>query len=318
MYTPQMKEQYSLDRDGHSYKGIAFDGCHFYLTSQNIICVYDFCMRKIKDIKTCRCFTSICYDSSKNCFWALSENDCNAYKLDQNLQEVDCLSLPHKYGKPTSISCGENNSELLIAAGNNIFSIFKSDSKSEQKINCIPDAVTLCVSGTDDGYLFSGIFNYGNIIRHCSSSELSCGILLPEGYVPVAMAKGCYSHEIFLLIVKNHCYYRVIRCTVECCKCCKPSCDKHCESCGDDDCKESYMERELSDIIESIALSETALSNIINAEADKLQRILELTCDPEVILETNKSISKVISKVTHLEFVLFDKLQAVQEIVEDN
>lgn len=395
MDTPLIDELYFLERVGYQYRGITFDGQYFYLTAQNNVYLFDFSMRCLKQISTCQSFTSICYDSCLNCFWALSDNDYHAYRLDCMLREIDRIGLPCQYGRPTGISCAENGEELLIAADNNIYIIDKTGCMNAHKINNIPDAIFLCVSAIEKGYLCSGINNYGNTVRQFTQSGVSsCGILLPEGYITVAMTSGRCCHESFLLTVKDNCYFRIMRCYTRSCKCfdfCQKCCTKNCceschnpylgkcsdefcktcrelsdklcrnnpccscqESCCDDyfekccrqcfnpceeqccdpcqdiccelcmdpccdspckrDCCTRCKEQDLYDVIESIALTETALSHILNAEGEKLQRILELTHDPETLLETNKSISATISKVTHLEYVLFEKLQIVQEM----
>ncbi len=411
MDTPHIEEVYFLERDGCKYRGIAFDGCHFYLTAKNTICVFDLSMRRLNQIKTCQCFTSICYDPCLNCFWALAENSHYAYCLDCMLREIDRIELPHHFGKQMGISCGKNDGELLIAAGESLYCIAKSGCMNAYKINSMPGAIFQCVSSADKGYISSGIFNYGSTIRkftyHEASCEMSCGIILPKGYAPVDMTCGRCCHENFLLTVKDNCYFRIIRCFAENCKCCdtcfrtddicnscqeiycdpcqevlcNPCCDPHCTPCCESHCTpccephctpccESHCtpccephctpccephctpccepqctscckphsnlccpshckalccrkhckdkDQELHDIIESIALSETALSHILNAEGEKLQKILELSHEPETLLETNKSISATISKVTHLEYVLFEKLRIIQEMSECN
>ncbi len=344
MDIPHIDELFYLERDGLKYRGIAFDGCHFYLTERNNIHVYDLSMRKVKHIQTCGCYTSICHDPTLDCFWALSDNDWHAYRLDSNLCEIDSICLPYALGKPTGISCSENDNELLITADNNIYCISKFGYMNAYKVNSISGALYLCACDIDSGYLCSAIFQHGNTIKLHNSCKTSCSILLPDCYMTAAMTCGRCCHEAFLLVVKDNCYYRILRCYTKKCKCrsqhkdnccdpCKDSrCNHHSEICCDCKepccdkkqcckadhclalCRRRCKEQELCDIIESIALTETALSHILNAEGEKLQKILELSDKPETILETNKSISATIAKVTHLEYVLFEKLQMVQEM----
>lgn len=65
----------------------------------------------------------------------------------------------------------------------------------------------------------------------------------------------------------------------------------------------------ITDMIESVALEQTALSHILNAEGEKLQKIL---CMPgitsPVILDTNRSVREMVETVTRLETVLQGKL----------
>lgn len=371
MDTPHLEELYFLELDGCKYEGIAFDGCYFYLTAQDTICVFDLSMKKLHQIKTCQRFTSICYDPCFDCFWALSASRSQyAYRLNRMLSEIDRIELPYQYGKPSGISCSEDDNELLIATGENLYSISKSGGMSMCKIKYRHKTMSVCVCAcaASKGCLCYGILGDANTVRQFNPCGMSCGIILPEGYILVDMSCGRCDHEAFFLAIKDNCYYRIIRCYEDTCKCFAPReescCDSCCEPCVEsycDPCQEEYCdescpqpcheeeydescnedldvccddcenlccdlcsnkhrnpckEQGLSDIIESIALIEAALSHILNAEGEKLQKILEISDEPEVLLETNKSISSTISKVTHLEYVLFEKLKMVQELSE--
>lgn len=73
-----------------------------------------------------------------------------------------------------------------------------------------------------------------------------------------------------------------------------------------------------SALIQSIALEETAISHILNAEGEKIQKILSLhSCECKDILEVNKSVQETIDKITSLEIVLKAKLDLVIPIIDD-
>lgn len=73
-----------------------------------------------------------------------------------------------------------------------------------------------------------------------------------------------------------------------------------------------------SSLVQSIALEETAISHILNAEGEKIQKVPSLhTCDPDQILEVNRSVESMIEKVTSLELVLKSKLDLIMPILED-
>lgn len=73
-----------------------------------------------------------------------------------------------------------------------------------------------------------------------------------------------------------------------------------------------------SSLVQSIALEETAISHILNAEGEKIQKVLSLhTCDPDQILAVNRSVESMIETVTSLEFVLKSKLALIIPILED-
>ena len=73
-----------------------------------------------------------------------------------------------------------------------------------------------------------------------------------------------------------------------------------------------------SSLIQSIALEETAISHILNAEGEKIQKVLSLhNCDCKDILEVNKSVQDTVDKITSLEIVLKAKLDLIIPILED-
>ena len=65
----------------------------------------------------------------------------------------------------------------------------------------------------------------------------------------------------------------------------------------------------VTDIIESVALEETALSHILNAEGEKIQKMVAMPdVTPEVLLATNKSVESMVNAVSSLEMSLQSKL----------
>lgn len=68
----------------------------------------------------------------------------------------------------------------------------------------------------------------------------------------------------------------------------------------------------ITDLIESIALQETALSHILNAEGEKLQAVIKTTnVTNDVLLKTNKSVQSMVNAITRLEMILQSKLELV-------
>lgn len=69
----------------------------------------------------------------------------------------------------------------------------------------------------------------------------------------------------------------------------------------------------ITDIIESVALEETALSHILNAEGEKIQKIVAMeSVTPEVLLATNKSVESMVNAVSRLEMILHSKLSTFE------
>lgn len=65
----------------------------------------------------------------------------------------------------------------------------------------------------------------------------------------------------------------------------------------------------ITDLITSIALQQAALSHILNAEGEKLQKILSYDqITPETVLLTNKSVESMVNSISNLETILTDKI----------
>ena len=70
-------------------------------------------------------------------------------------------------------------------------------------------------------------------------------------------------------------------------------------------------------LLQSVALEETAISHILNAEGEKLQKIICMSrCCHHDLLEANKSVENMVEKITALEEVLKQKLELVVPILE--
>lgn len=66
----------------------------------------------------------------------------------------------------------------------------------------------------------------------------------------------------------------------------------------------------ISDLVASVALQQAALSHILNAEGEKLQRVIgDDFSTPEALLATNKSVESMVKAVTNLEVTLIQKLE---------
>lgn len=72
-----------------------------------------------------------------------------------------------------------------------------------------------------------------------------------------------------------------------------------------------------SSLLQSIALEETAISHILNAEGEKLQKAISISCDTKELIEVNKSVEDMIDKITSLEIVLKTKLELIRPILDD-
>jgi hypothetical protein len=67
----------------------------------------------------------------------------------------------------------------------------------------------------------------------------------------------------------------------------------------------------------SIALEEISLAHIINAEAEKLQEVLDKNCKLDDLLEVNEAVTKALRTVIKKEILLQFKFENVLELIKD-
>lgn len=69
-------------------------------------------------------------------------------------------------------------------------------------------------------------------------------------------------------------------------------------------------EEAVGDIIESIAMEESAMAHILNAESEKIMAVVNNTAaTPEDLMAINKSVKTAIGAITRLEMQLQAKLE---------
>ena len=66
----------------------------------------------------------------------------------------------------------------------------------------------------------------------------------------------------------------------------------------------------ITDLVQSVALQETALAHILNAEGEKMQAVIAMPgTTPEQLMELNQSVTKLINSVARLELLFQSKLE---------
>ncbi len=73
----------------------------------------------------------------------------------------------------------------------------------------------------------------------------------------------------------------------------------------------------ITDIITSVALEQTALSHILNAEGEKIQAIVARATTAEEMLAVNKSVESMVKSIARLEMMLHSKLELFEECLCD-
>ncbi|MEG2457599.1 MAG: hypothetical protein RSB41_01755 [Bacilli bacterium] len=179
----------------------------------------------------------------------------------------------------------------------------------------------------DNSAYAARISSNGNIISndYIGDDIVINSILDVSGNLQFLVTRNKKYNYIYLtnLCCRNacECCNTECKCDSECYVC--NSCDS-CNECNECNCDADYMEIInccnkkskcfAGDIIESIALIETALSHILNAEGEKIQKIIEISDDPCELIKVNDSVNQVIKNITFLEHVLYNKLELAKEL----
>ncbi|MGL5380756.1 SdrD B-like domain-containing protein [Clostridium sp.] len=80
-------------------------------------------------------------------------------------------------------------------------------------------------------------------------------------------------------------------------------------------CKNDERHQAISDIFESVALEQTALAHILNAEGEKIQKGKELNLSSAEMIKINKSVEDMTNTVIQLEMVLEGKLRLFKDVI---
>ena len=70
----------------------------------------------------------------------------------------------------------------------------------------------------------------------------------------------------------------------------------------------------ITDLIQSVALQEAALAHMMNAEGEKMQKIIAMTdVNTDELMELNKSVTQLVSAISRLEMLFVAKLELFAE-----
>ncbi|MEG0771435.1 MAG: hypothetical protein RR436_06020 [Clostridia bacterium] len=308
------------------YKGIAFDGVNIYLTvpCEQKIVKLDMNFNVICIIDTIKSYTYLCYDPQRCCFWAATDKCLPViYCLDMCLLEIDEIKICNQTslgGIVSGLSFDCNDGSILVSIANSIVRVNPECSKKNCLFLTLP-CKFLCGVLSISPYVFCNYITKEtqNIAVYDCKKNLIYDAFIPcdvmvESAVFVPCKNGCYKNHIYVLVTKKGQYPYILDCIIKCDL--LPLGFNNCNYnvCNDNCHKKPCHRNVCADVLESVALVETALSHILNAEGEKLQKVIESTTDVCKILETNCSITKTIEKATHLECILYDKISLVKDI----
>lgn len=238
------------------------------------------------------------------------------------MNEIDCIRLHgvERYGAITGVSYNCCKNTLLVSFLCTVVEVGKCSEETKViyttreywiiGVLSICPCMVLTVFRCNRCYII--------IINPCGE-KIGCfcvdGPSFPANLIFNPCASDCHKSPIWAFVLKKNCYpylcstdiryedlgFMPYCCNYEICEAC--CCDQEHHP-SQDPCK---------DIMESIALMETALSHILNAEGEKIQKVLAVTDDIDKIMCVNREVNKTIINATHLEHTLYAKLSALPE-----
>lgn len=321
------------------YKQMAFDGCNYYFLNNYKVVKYDNCFEEIEEVRTYRDYDNFCYDFKEDVFWATSKKcPYKIFKLSCCFKEIDCIQIcTHEYcdGMVTGISYDCCKDSLLVSFLNCIVLVCKEDESTTLVSHSCHEWIT-GVFSLCPGYIVTSLKDKKQIV----SIYDECNRLVNQFCVPCKFkleniifnpcrdkkhdnkcdcdSKKEYDFDVF--VVKKGCYPYVITTTLTECELSFTPCHCNYESCKDCDKEKCRKEHACIQIVESIALVEAAISEILVAESKKIKKVITLTDDIDDIDEiicVNKQVNQMIVNVTHLEQVLYNKLSKIKECCPD-
>ncbi len=305
-----------------------YNKCFYKMVSPNLnyVSLYDKYLNYYGLINTCDSYLAICIHN--NCF-LVSKKDIKdkIYVLSDSFIEQDeiCLKVPKEYlDNIISLFYDSDNKKILISTKKHVYSITMDGYFIKIEFNCFKNNENKeCVKN------LNGCCQMIQKPKEICNKHITCiGIFCNKKYIGINKDNSAYLLEISnngniinkyyiddnitinsiinnngflnLLITKcgkyNYIYYLDYKC--------------YCQS-KNNECKKHDCKKEKCDVIESIAFMETSLSHILNAEGEKLQKVLKETNNVCEILKINDSINKTIMNTTLLEQLLYEKLKLV-------
>lgn len=298
---------------------VAFDGKYYYFTlfSQEKIIKCNEAFQPVAELCTVRCYECLCYDWELGCFWAtVGHCATRLFQLDCHFREISCKTLEQSLGgKITGISILGCEHGILVSFPTAL-GVCDKNGGEFQALPSVPGLIT-SVLGLCPGYFVVARRGKEQILyTFYGNGEKIRQSTLPQG---VSVQNICYNPctstvaRLDFLLREKGCYTQISPIPVTSyelgftpCICAHRVCAHSCQE--EDSCQS------LNDLLESIALVEAALSHILNAQGEELQKVVAEDSSIEEMLEVNEEINQTISQVTRLERVLCRKLEEVKEL----
>lgn len=305
----------------NSYTSVTFDGCYYYFTMvcRLLIVQMDTDFNIVKVFDTYKKYDKILYDPVLECFWATRNRGCRfIYKLDKNFIEIDdiCVLGYAGRGAITGLSYDCLNDKLVVSFPQAVVKVDKSTGESETLRTSYEDWIVdiICVHPYFIGITVSSegrkLYQFKEVdgsLEFVSSTSIASSLNI-DG---ITFTEVTFSDDddedvtvTFKILTLIDCESYLLTQTLdfdEICSCNSWVDDADCSS--DCDCCE-----EVCQLIEAIALVETGIAHVLNAEGEKIQYAIANSSNLTELVEINNSVTNTVEKITELEQAIIDIL----------
>lgn len=294
-----------------------FDGFYFYFVSPNYEKVLKLNYKEMKftTISLNESYTFLTYDPKDKVFFAIDNNtDKNLFILDKNFETKRKISLNLKFENDFDISdiSYDYHENLIILSSTDInICINKHGDICHSNITC-DDYISTLKSDNLTTILYNNSKTF-YLDLYFADKFIDSFSLTSEIKYPISiLSANCYEELntiIITLLTKDcnsNCFLSHILINISCYK----------DVISPNDCDNNHSNKcnnSSNDIIESIALIETSLSHILNAEGEKIQKGIKLSHSVSDLIAINKSVNTTLINIISLENILYEKLLSILE-----
>ena len=230
-----------------------------------------------------------------------NKDNHHLYVMNNQFKFLRKLEIREDLSQVISLTCDETSDKILFATRKRLFSYDKENSFSEPF--GFEDNSSISCLAIIDNQRWIGYFKEGKTYLALLSDK---GEVMEKTFIEEGInINALYKEEDVMKMVVNTVDNKnmLYSLTQE-----KKSC-YDCENEEYYECNNDCDGKQTQDVITSIALVESAISHILNAEGEKIQKVIALSDDVKDLIKVNDSVCKLVSKVTMLEHVLLEKLQ---------
>ncbi|MEG1009435.1 MAG: hypothetical protein RSF67_06470 [Clostridia bacterium] len=275
---------------------------------------------KIKSIFFNKYECKILITTEKNVYSVTKEG--NFIKEEVNIDEFSECKKRNEVSYPNCCNCGvrepvKNKNKNIVFTAGGYFCGYKYVAYTKNN-SCYLAKISENGNIIKKSYIGDNI-TINSIFEKCNNLEFL--VTTDAGYNYIYITNLCCRRKCkdCCNCGNDCCYDNEGYCEDECfdCSSCFTECYEEEYCCSDEECCSEHSkcncEKNICDIIESIAYIEVGLSHILNAEGEKVQKILECSDSCDEILKVNESVNKTIYNITTLEHILLGKLELAKD-----